>query len=186
MSRLDDLTPEVDEGEAVWHQRRAFKLARELARACLKRHNAEGPPLNLDSLVTAEGLSLLRVEEDTNTAGALYPKTHEIFVNCRGRHLVRQRFTIAHELGHWVHAHHKRVTLSVDHDGFDGRFGDEVVSHVGKDLMEQEANVFAAELLVPKRWLQACRAEHTPDSLAQLFVVSRETMYYQMMEYRLL
>lgn len=167
----------INNARSSWHA---------LARACLKRHKAKGPPLQLDALVEAEGLRLRQVEEDTNTAGALYHKTREIVVNCQGRHLVRQRFTIAHELGHWVHAHYKRGPLDIDLDGFDGRFGDEIVSHFGKDPREQEANVFAAELLAPRSWLQTHRAQRTPESLAQLFGVSRETMYYQMMEYRLL
>lgn len=186
MSRLDDLAPEVDAEEGAWHQQRAFKLSRALAGGCLKRHSAEGPPLNLVALVEAEGLRLLEVDEETNTAGALYPKTREIVVNTRGRHLVRQRFTIAHELGHWVLAHYKLGPLDFDLDGFDGQFGNEFVSHLGRDSREQEANVFAAELLVPKLWLKTHFAQRTPDSLAQLFVVSRETMYYQMMAYRFL
>jgi Zn-dependent peptidase ImmA (M78 family) len=186
MSRLDELAPEVDADEGVWHQRRAFKLAREVARACLKRHKAKGPPVDLEALVEAEGLRLVRVDEDANTAGVLYHVTREIIVNVRRCHIARQRFTIAHELGHWVQAHYKRGQLDRDVDGFDGRFGNEFLSQFGKDVREQEANVFAAELLVSKAWLQEHRAKHTPDSLAQLFVVSRETMYYQMMEYHLL
>jgi Zn-dependent peptidase ImmA (M78 family) len=186
MSRLDDLAPEIDADEGVWHQQRAFKLARELARACVKRHNAKGVPLDIVALVEAEGLRLVQVEEDTNTAGVLYPKSREIIVNGKGRHLVRQRFTIAHELGHWVLAHHKRGPLVTDLEGFDGRYGNEILSHSGKDSREQEANVFAAELLVPKLWLQEHAGHRTPDALAQLFMVSRETMYYQMMEYRMI
>src|SRR4051812_46905783 len=102
MSRHDDFAPEVDADEGAWHRQRAFQLARDLARACLIKHRVTGPPLDIDGLVELEGLRLIRIDEDTNTAGALYHKSREIVVNSFGRHLVRQRFTIAHELGHWM------------------------------------------------------------------------------------
>src|SRR6185437_17129073 len=78
MSQYDDFAPEVDADEPTWHRRRAFKLARDLARASLLKHRLLGPPLNVDAMVELEGLRLIRIDEDTNTAGVLFHKSREI------------------------------------------------------------------------------------------------------------
>jgi Zn-dependent peptidase ImmA (M78 family) len=58
--------------------------------------------------------------------------------------MVRQRFTQAHELGHVVLAHVDEKTPRMRDERFDNRNGIEI-----------DANAFAAELLMPSRWLPA-------------------------------
>lgn len=79
----------------------------------------------------------------------------------------RQRFTIAHELGHHVLGH----TVN-------GRqFRDEAYSTGNK--LETDANNFAAELLVPLTYLKHAIAKHGANSieeLAEIFFVSDSVM----------
>jgi Zn-dependent peptidase ImmA (M78 family) len=86
----------------------------------------------------------------------------------------RQTFTIAHELGHWV-LHRRLFEANPKSYQIFPRFQD-VDSH---NIYEQEANHFAANLLVPLRLLKPVK-EASVSSLASAFAVSRS-----MMEYRL-
>lgn len=62
----------------------------------------------------------------------------------------RQHFTIAHELGHLLL--HDQEQLHVDHE-FRVRLRSEVSSQ-GTDESEQEANFFAASLLMPREFIK--------------------------------
>jgi Zn-dependent peptidase ImmA (M78 family) len=83
-----------------------------------------------------------------------------------GRHLHAQRFTIAHELGHHVMGHDSCGSV---------------------DLHERQANVFAAELLIPLSFLRGALKElRWLGELSQLFLVSKEAMQYKLNERGLL
>ncbi len=86
----------------------------------------------------------------------------------------RQRFTCAHELGHYV----KRSAA-----------GDEVWEYVehrnllasqGTDPEEVYANQFAASLLMPREAVEALHAELGPAALAYEFGVSADAMHYRL------
>lgn len=63
--------------------------------------------------------------------------------------LKRQRFTIAHELGHYV-LNHQRQGIFVDTpEKYFTLFRDQN-SSTGEDVQEREANAFAAAILMPK------------------------------------
>ena len=86
----------------------------------------------------------------------------------------RQRFTIAHELGHWV-LHRELFESEPQRYAVLPRFSSPDFS----DPIEQEANRFAADLLVPSHLLRPVK-DVPPARLASIFEVSR-----QMMEIRL-
>lgn len=64
---------------------------------------------------------------------------------------VRQRFTIAHELGHFILHYNDPKEVFVDNKPY-ALFRD-YNSGTGSDIMEQQANAFAAALLMPQRFL---------------------------------
>lgn len=100
----------------------------------------------------------------------------------------RQRFTIAHELCHLLHSKHKPLSVTGHSDGatFQCREQDMHVGGTGTrtalssyQKQEQQANQFAAGLLMPKYKLKACLRE-APNlehiiSLASDLKVSKET-----------
>jgi Zn-dependent peptidase ImmA (M78 family) len=106
-------------------------------------------------------------------AGLLDFNARRIYVN-KADPSNRQRFTIAHELGHWV-LH--RQAFEADPEAYPvlPRFQRVEASNA----FEQEANAFASELLVPKHLLKNVRGAPV-SALASIFDVSRT-----MMEYRL-
>jgi len=91
----------------------------------------------------------------------------------KAKSYVRGRFTLAHVLGHIFLRHDKR-------DFYDA----EAVREYGKDMPEsakppgeQEADAFAAELLIPMEQLKRYQAElKNPEKLAWMFQVSRPAM----------
>lgn len=99
----------------------------------------------------------LRVEElgehDDDVSGMLVHDGANAVIGVNSRHHVnRQRFTIAHELGHYflhpderVHVDGRRVRIE---------FRDKR-SSMAVDRKEIEANTFAAALLMPADWVHA-------------------------------
>lgn len=107
-----------------------------------KKHSIETTPLDVSALTKLLKIDMQFEPMDGEDSGSLKKckKTGiwKMKVNSL-HHPNRQRFTIAHELGHYV----KHATL---HD----EFNDKTFFRDGaSNLMETEANVFAAELLMP-------------------------------------
>jgi Zn-dependent peptidase ImmA (M78 family) len=113
-----------------------------------------GPELPVPVEAIAEDLLGLRIEQSSDMgdcSGMLLPAERLILLNAAeakhdGEPIRRQRFTIAHEVGHWVcHC-------------LEGRADEQPAAMCRKlDLqldadraIEREANVFAAELLMPE------------------------------------
>ncbi|MEA1956254.1 MAG: ImmA/IrrE family metallo-endopeptidase [Campylobacterota bacterium] len=86
--------------------------------------------------------------------------------------LERQRFTIAHELGHYACGHLDNSTTMF-------RDGSKEYSRNNYDFQEYEANVFAAELLMPKEkidFLINSKGITTVEELASILIVSYTAM----------
>src|SRR3990172_11546042 len=105
-----------------------------------------GPGLPVPGESIAEDLLGLRVAEaELDCSGLLLPARREIWVNAsEARQTVgRRRFTIAHELGHWVCQGLRGHTAPIYCRAVEPANG-------GNPPEEREANVFAAELLMPE------------------------------------
>lgn len=92
-------------------------------------------------------------------------------------HSNRQRFTIAHELGHHVLGHTK--------DGEMHRDNVESYSSGTRNIQEIQANKFAAQLLMPEkaiRYYVTRKAVTTTLGLAKIFNVSEAAMHWRLRE----
>lgn len=92
-------------------------------------------------------------------------------------HRNRQRFSLAHELGHFLLEHHQAG------DDGDGLHIDTAEGTTpGFDWQaEREANDFAAELLMPRKLLsRAFESAREPEQLAAQFEVSKLAMGYRL------
>jgi len=177
--------PDFGEGEETGPRR---KLARQLAANLVKQDRLSGPPVDVAAIIARKGLKLVVCDVPGSLSGKLYPDQREVLVNSRGRSQGRQRFTMAHELGHWELRHHLEDELPEDSQGFDGAYGSGEGAE-GRSNVEIEANTYAAELLMPGAWIRRERkplSPGKPDQLAELYQVSREAMFYQLMHYKML
>ena len=105
-----------------------------------------------------------------------------------GQAPVRQRFTIAHEIGHYE-LHRHRMAVFIDKQFLGPMFAvfRDGKSATGEDQREREANAFAAGLLMPERLVMQAvthlRADVEDESvieeLARHFDVSRQAMTFR-------
>jgi Zn-dependent peptidase ImmA (M78 family) len=137
-------------------------------------------PVPVESI--AEDLLGLRIERsaEIDCSGQLFPAERLIVLNAaeapRDRPpLRRYRFTIAHELGHWVchvlGATNPRPTFCRSKD----------LSHDADRALEREANVFGAELLMPEASVRKAWADlNDVDACACWFDVSPTAMHWRL------
>jgi len=120
--------------------------AHELRRRYQKRFTAPELPVPVESIAEdLLGLDVVRVEMDCS--GMLVPSQRRIFVNA-AEPGTRQRFTIAHELGHWI-------CQCLDGPSEPVYCRDADLEASADRAREREANVFAAELLMPEEAVRA-------------------------------
>lgn len=117
------------------------------------------------------GIQVLETRLDAGVSGMLV-KQHgsppTIYLNETDSR-VRQRFSCAHELGHWM----KRSVMKDDWAFVDRR---DQLSGRGTDPSERYSNAFGAALLMPAEEVRALSGHLRPESLARHFEVSAEAM----------
>lgn len=149
-----------------------FKRAAQEALKILNDNCITDPPIPILELAENAGLTVYVAEfDDKEVAGLLEFKEKNIVVNTYDS-FERQAFTIAHELGHWI-LHEKELAKDKNVNiVYRKPLGDE------KDWLEQEANWFAANLLVPMEMLQRFPSEDV-NVLARAFRVSTAVIGYR-------
>lgn len=113
-----------------------------------------------------------KIQRDATRGGS---SGFAIFVN-GGHHENRRRFTIAHEIAHYV-LHEQKIG--------DGVFDDALYRSGLSDRAEVEANRLAADILMPRPLLNRYRARFGDDAkrLAEVFEVSEQAMAIRLGQY---
>lgn len=144
-----------------------FRRAKAEALGLLRRFKIVEPPVNPIEIARDlnTGVSFVELNPDLQNISGFYDAEEDcIFVNV-DEAPVRQTFTIAHELGHrilhseWARSSAYKVLLR-----------DQAAQ--SKDIYEQEANTFAANLLVPRFMLDSYWNIASTEDLSKLFAVS--------------
>ena len=117
---------------------------RKKALQLIKDFNVSQPPVPIRELVEGHMLQIEEVEREDAYDGELVPEKRIIRLNIN-RPVNRQRFTLAHELGHFV-LYHQGRDLENERSEVNGDPLDETAI---QKLQNAEANKFAAELLMP-------------------------------------
>jgi Zn-dependent peptidase ImmA (M78 family) len=128
----------------------------------------------------AEDLLGLQVgeSEDLAVSGMLLPLERQIWLNA-SEGAPRRRFTLAHELGHWVCQHLEGRSAPVYCRAADVQPEPSAADRA----LEREANLFAAELLMPEEAVR--RAFKDGADLADRFGVSDEAMAWRLFNFGL-
>lgn len=121
----------------------------ERAKAVLEKLSIKTSPIPIEKVARALGAQVRFSPFDDELSGMIHIKDGVPIIGVNSlHHPNRQRFTIAHELGH-LELHRDIITSSIHVDkGFPALMRD-ATSAKGEDRMEIEANQFAAELLMP-------------------------------------
>ncbi|PVX28946.1 ImmA/IrrE family metallo-endopeptidase [Sphingomonas pokkalii] len=136
-------------------------------------------PVDPAALARKLGIAVKPMLLDDDMSGALVkvtPDKYEIQVNALHPE-TRQRFTIAHELGHYVH-HRALLGEGVnDNRAYRTTQGDKLFNPKIGPKQETEANRFAASLLMPAAAVERLRAEGmTTAQMASHLGVSQHAM----------
>jgi hypothetical protein len=137
---------------------------------------AAGPPIPVEAI--AEDLLGLSVAESESleVSGMLLPAEREVWLNA-GEPAPRRRFTLAHEVGHWV-------CQVLEGRGAPVMCRADVVGVGEGKALEREANVFAAELLMPEELVRE-RFDGVVETAAAMFRVSEEAICWRLYNLRL-
>jgi len=155
-----------------------YVRAKKAAQKLIADYKIKTAPIDPEAIAEAEGIEVVYVKFNgpiaDQVAGFSEPKNGRIIVNA-DLPSNRKTFTIAHELGH-----HKLHAAYLDDEG-SYRVFPRFNSYDGpKPSEEQEADAFAAELLVPLEMLRKYVDFATPTELAGMFLVSREVVMNRM------
>jgi Zn-dependent peptidase ImmA (M78 family) len=146
-----------------------------------------GAPVPVEQIAVANGIQIIRSAAEWSESGFLLRDNGRVIIGINARNSPsRQRFTIAHELGHWLM--HDGKPLIVDQSVMINKRDD--VSSQATDLQEVQANQFAADLLMPKEYvMDELRQQMSSDIgsreelitlLARRFDVSNDAMNWRL------
>lgn len=157
-------------------------LAREKAHNILSMYHVTEPPIDVTKIANLLGFKVVPFDfPETMSAVIKIEGTKKIIAFNKNQPEVRQRFSISHELGHYLSGHdnfsHERETF-VDRDK---RYLDP------HHREEEEADEFAAELLMPEGMLKKDVLENKLDAvtLAKKYNVSEQAMWIQLINLKL-
>lgn len=162
----------------------SLKIERK-AEKLLKNCDVRTPPVNLEEIAKYLGIEIRYDDLDDDVSGFLVVENSKPTAGINdNQHPNRQRFTIAHEIGHYC--------LHVKNNDNSALFLDkkyavhhrDADSSLGKYKMEREANLFASILLMPKDLVSKAIGEHEIDFfddsdtllLARKFGVSEQAL----------
>jgi Zn-dependent peptidase ImmA (M78 family)/DNA-binding XRE family transcriptional regulator len=131
-----------------------------------------GPPVDVHRLAELCGVLVLTRQFPDALSGLILELDDGAIIGINSRQaFVRQRFSVGHELGHHLLHHAERFHIDVN----DGAPPDHDYAS------ESAANEFAAELLMPRRFVARAFSETpSPASLATRFNVSAIAMGYRL------
>lgn len=131
-----------------WAEKKAYQL--------LDRLNISTIPIPVEDIAKMLDIVIIREEFDDHLSGMLYRDNFHTIIGVNSNHLEpRQRFTIAHEIGHFIM--HEGEQVHID-ENFRVHFRD-ITSSLATNMNEIEANAFAAALLMPENHVREAFAQ---------------------------
>jgi Zn-dependent peptidase ImmA (M78 family) len=158
-----------------------------IAAELLQNRQVDDAPVDVEAIAIASGLRVVRRPLESNTSGLLVRDGGSAVIGVNAsNHPRRQRFTIAHELGHAL-LHDGRPLLVDSTVRINKRDG---LSSMATNREEIEANAFAAHLLMPSDLVYTAVArasavvsrdpERLAGALARQFEVSEQAMSFRL------
>ena len=152
----------------------AFKTVFNVAQVYMK-----SAPVDIFAIIRECGIKFKQIRMEDNLSGYIEALNGNFLIAVNANHAItRQRFTAAHELGHYAY-HRDLIDKGIDdtkayRSAPGGKFYNEYIS----DWHESEANRFAANVLMPLPLIRKYQKYglKTPSELANQFLVSEQSM----------
>ncbi len=160
--------------------------ARREAQKLIERFGVASPPVPVERIAKELGIRVQYAPFDGDLSGMAFVKGGTPIAGVNSlHHPNRQRFTLAHEVGH-ILLHRKVIESEVHIDK--GSLRRDTLAAAGVDPLEIAANAFASELLMPEQILEGVLGGRPVDleddaliaSLAKRFRVSEAAMRYRL------
>lgn len=154
---------------------------RDQAMSLLKMANIVEAPIDIYKIAKMLGFTIIEADFPDNYSGEIYieGKIKSIGIN-KNQTKNRQRFSIAHELGHYLNPQQY-----IDEEEVSGDTEFDYTNPLHQQ--EKEANMFASELLIPKEFLikDLDIFGLDIDKLTEKYQVSEQTMWIKLTTLRL-
>ena len=158
------------------------KEARRRAEAILEMLKISQAPIDVFAIAKQLGFEVVEYDfpDDTSAALVIDEDIKAIGIN-KNHALTRQRFSVAHELGHFLQGHGDFANSQKTFEDGSFNYADP------QNRQELEANEFAAELLMPSMILKKEPELTTLDvpSLAKKYQVSEQALWIQLINLHL-
>lgn len=156
-----------------------------MARKELKGLGITEPPIDVRSIVQRAGIQIQEIDvSDNRWSGQFYRSRRLIAVN-EAHHEHRKRFTLAHELGHFLLGH--EVDEVEEQISAYGAYESGIIEQ-DEQLpdVEREANEFASELLIPMAMIKKdYQRLRDAKQLAARYQVSESAMWVSLLKHGL-
>ena len=150
----------------------------------LKLADTRRPPVRLYVIAEALDVPVYEWQFPDEISGVFFSEGSVVAVGVNEQHPhVRQRFTTAHELGHFVFDSER--DLFIDFAASDATAMEE--NSGANSSLERKANRFAAALLMPRDWIEDDVSTYGPDLtlLAKRYEVSEQALWFRLLNLRL-
>lgn len=111
-------------------------------------------PIDVIKCANYFNIEVKELELENNISGFFVHKDNSSYIGCNiSEGSVRKRFTIAHELGHFLlHYNNDNVIFVSKNKNMSKEvlYNRDLTSSTGENIKEREANAFAAALLMPR------------------------------------
>jgi Zn-dependent peptidase ImmA (M78 family) len=172
---------------------RSKATVEKLAGGALEKAGIKEAPVPVEEVAVRLGFQVVsRFFDDDNLSGTVFRDAHgDVVIGINTLHSpVRQRFSVAHEIGHALMHLAKGEALIVD-PPMRSFFNRDELASLGQDSNEIEANQFAAALLMPAAFVSQEGAEFLSksststvdalvESLARRFEVSAQAIKFRL------
>jgi Zn-dependent peptidase ImmA (M78 family) len=156
-----------------------------MARKILAARKVSRPPIDVHSIARDEGIQIQEIRNQSVGWSGKFYRTNKLIALNGEHHPNRQRFTLAHELGHHFLGHDAEEFMD-GLDAFGGYETGELADDVAVIDFEREANEFASELLIPLSLIKSdYRTERDAKALATQYEVSEAAMWVSLIKHGL-
>ncbi|RJP28010.1 MAG: ImmA/IrrE family metallo-endopeptidase [Candidatus Omnitrophota bacterium] len=161
-----------------------YSHASKIAQKALKEAQVNAPPVDVNKILNGLRINFLPYSFPDKVSAILLKDNNMLVIGVNKNHPPnRQRFSIAHEIGHYLLGHYKEIFVDTAEIS-EGRF--EAADEEHNKVQEQEANYFAGELLMPSDMLKKDFLKlKNVEEIAKLYQVSKEALWIRLLKLKL-